>query len=167
MNVKAIDWITNYNGFIGSLTKATADAWADVIRINIPGVLASEVDAAVASLCNEDRPPNAPKPNARTIINRIREMRYSTDDGIKPTRNHVRYYDAAGDYVPTTMAELKGFLNRRPDPETAWDLICTPLDNDQCKELRRHCDRNGIAYTVFRPQTSIAETLTKQMKVTA
>jgi len=164
--IKAIDWITNYNGFIGTLTKPVADAWAMVIRENVPGVLASEVDAAVASLCNEERAPNAPKPNARTIIGRIKAMRY-TVDGIRPTSNHVTYYDGAGEYQSTTMAELKGYLNRRPPADVAWDVICTPMDNDQCKELRRYCDNNGIVYEVFKPDVNIAEKLTTQMKVAA
>jgi len=164
--IKPIDWITNYNGFIGPPTKPVADSWARVIRENVPGVLASEVDAAVASLCNEERAPNAPKPNARTIIGRIKAMRY-TVDGIRPTSNHVTYYDGAGEYQSTTMAELKGYLNKRPPADVAWDVICTPMDNDQCKELRRYCDNNGIAYEVFKPDVNIAEKLTTQMKVTA
>jgi len=166
MSVRCIDWIENYNGFIGTLNGATASAWLNVIQANLVDVKQHEIDAAVASLCNEERAPNAPKPNARTIIGRIKAMRY-TVDGIRPTSNHVTYYDGAGEYQSTTMAELKGYLNRRPPADVAWDVICTPMDNEQCKELRRYCDNNGIAYEVFKPDVNIAEKLTTQMKVAA
>jgi hypothetical protein len=39
------------------------------------------------------------------------------------------------------------------------------MDNDQCKELRHYCDKNGIAYGAFKPDTNYAEKLTAQMKV--
>jgi len=152
MSIQSIDWVTNYNGFIGTLTKSTAEAWAAVIRQNLGNVSAKEVDDAVAQLCAEDRPYNAPKPNAKTIIYKIREARsYKYNHGHKPTSNYVSYVDGGNQAKNTTMAELKGFLRRRPDPNEAWDIICTPLDTDQCKELHRFADDNGVSYERFVP----------------
>jgi hypothetical protein len=152
MSVQSIDWVTNYNGFIGTLNKSTADAWAAVIRQNLANVTAKEVDDAVAQLCAEDRPPNATKPNAKSIIYKIKEARgFRYNQGHKPTPNHVIYIDGGNNLTHTTMAELKGFLRRRPDPVEAWDIICTPLDADQCKELHRYADEHNIAYERFVP----------------
>ena len=150
--IRSIDWITNYNGFIGTLTKATADAWATVIRENVPNVKAKEVDDAVALLCSQERAPNAARPNAQTIIAKIKELRgYKFNQGHKPTPNNVRYVDGSGRLMQTTMADLKGFLQRRPPAEEAWDIICTPMDSDQCKELHRFADDHNIAYQRFNP----------------
>jgi hypothetical protein len=152
MSIQSIDWVTNYNGFIGTLAKSTADAWAVVIRENLPNVKAGEVNDAVAALCSEQRGFNAPKPNALSIIHKIKEQRgYRYNHGHKPTSNHVSYIDGNNQAKHTTMAELKGFLKRKPDPNEAWDIICTPLDTDQCKELHRFADDNGVVYERFVP----------------
>lgn len=164
--IKAIDWVTNYNGFIGTLSRPMADAWANVIRENVKGVVVSEVDAAVASLCQEQRGSNSPKPNALTIIRRIYDIRNEKSNGaFKATPNEVKYYDEAMELRQTTMAELKQFLNRRPPGDEAWDIICTPLNTDQCRELHRYCDNNGIAYNRFVPDMSYLDNLAEKISV--
>jgi hypothetical protein len=152
MNIQAIDWVTNYNGFIGSLSNSMASNWLEVIQANLSNVKQQEIDDAVASLCTEQRPFNSAKPNALSIISKIKEMRgYRMNQGFRPTSNYVSYIDGNNKMMHTTMAELKSFLRRRPDPVEAWDIICTPLEADQCKELHRYADEHNIHYERFAP----------------
>lgn len=53
------------------------------------------------------------------------------------------------EYGTVEMADLKRMLNSSPPPDVAWEIICTPADSDQCKELQQYCDTHGIAYQRF------------------
>jgi hypothetical protein len=102
----------------------------------------TEINQAVAKLCSEWS--NEGTPNIHHIADEIRAMR---DDGRIPlTPNRVMYYSADRRMMETTMQELKGFLNARPGPVDAWEIICTPMTPDQCRELERYCIDHRIEY---------------------
>lgn len=165
MSIKAIDWVTNWSGFIGYLSGAQASAWLEVISANVEGVRQSEIDNAVAKICSVPRNKEDAKPDVRTIIKTINAMRGNSPGymaQVVKTPNTVSYYDSAGHYCKTTMSDLKQFLNRRPPTDEAWEIICTPLNFDQCRELQTYCDNNRIGYARFVP--NIEETISAVSK---
>jgi hypothetical protein len=127
-----------------------AQAQADGITIALFDSLRAtdiEINEAVAKICSEWS--NEGTPNIHHIADEIRALR---NNGRTPlTANGVSYYAADGQVVQTTMRDLKSFLNARPEPEQAWDLICTPLKPDQCRELEAYCIANNIAYERYSP----------------
>ena len=140
--VRVMDWIANYRGFIGRLTDTEASDWLQAIQNNIPNVRQEELDRAVAALCGMERPTHAAKPGAWQIIQRIK-----ADRGQRSTTPNTVTTASASGTGYTTMQDLKASLSRKPDPEAAWDLICTPADSNQCAELRQYADQHGIQYT--------------------
>lgn len=154
MSIKAIDWVTNWNGFIGNLSGARASAWLEVINANIYDLRQSEIDNAVARICQLKRDKGDPEPNVRTIMSYIRSGRGMSNAHGYETPNNVAYYDSAGQMCQITMAELKQMLNRRPPPDEAWEIICTPLMTEQCRELEEYAKRSNIAFERLKPNTN-------------
>lgn len=142
-------WSYNYIARFRPLSKAQTDA-IEVALSQSMKATTLEIDVAVARLCGGWRGDNAP--GIMDIAGAIRDLRGLSDDIQTP--NAVSYYDGTQQRVFTTMSELKGFLNQRPPPDDAWDIICTPIMTDQCRELQRHCDKRGIEYKRFIPDVN-------------
>lgn len=146
--VKSINWVQNYRGFIGALSDKDADNWANVIRTNIPGLKAHEVDNAVASIC-ADWQGGSNKPNAMSIIKRITEQRRLQQTDV-PCDSVASYYNHAEEPPVLShrlMSDLMIDLEYAADnPAEAWSIICLPLDVVQCHALKAHADKKGIKY---------------------
>ena len=160
--IKVIDWIKNYRGFIGPLNDNTASDWLEAIQSNIPRLTQRELDEAVAVICGKERDARSAKPGAYEIMREIMAMRGTS--GIQ-TPNNVKYYDGNMVLHKTTMAELKALLNRRPHPEEAWEIICTPLMVEQCRELERYSVDHGIDYDKFVPKVDLVRQLANKLSV--
>jgi hypothetical protein len=155
--IKVINWLDNWRGFIGPLSDKEAENWRSVIVENCRPTTA-EVDRAVASLCADDADGKKTKPNAKSIIQRIREHRQQGDMSMMascpPIANICDSNGGDIQYYRKSMADLKRELGECNDPEAAWDIICEPMNVEQCKALRQFADSHGIAYTRFIPQNT-------------
>jgi hypothetical protein len=146
-------WSKNYTARFGNMPTYRAEA-IELALYDAMKAPVEEINAAVASLCQSWNQEN--HPGIRDIAATIHSMR--GDNGIQ-TPNRVVFYPEALRHdtiaAETTMQELKELLKCRPGPVQVWNLICTPLDTAQCRELQRFCDSSNIPYERFVPDTPI------------
>ena len=145
-------WTMNYAARFRPLAQAQADGMLMALFDSLKADDA-EINQAVANLCSKWSQDN--HPNINDIAREIRSMR---GDECNRTPNAVKY-TKGGAILNTTMVELKSYLNGRPDPDTAWDIICAPLDPNQCAELRAYADQRRVAYNRYIPGRPITETV--------
>lgn len=156
MKVKPINWISNYRGFLGTLSDSEAERWKEVIRENVPGVTTTEVDYAMAAICSDYRAERGSvKPNAMVLIDTIMRLRNSHSAGQTIDENAnalVVVYDGPKVwYKERPMFELRRELARCADPVEAWNIICAPLKFEHCKALHEFADKEGIEYQRYQP----------------
>ena len=148
----ATPWTKNYAARFRPLAQAQADGMLMALFDSLKAD-DMEINQAVASLCSKWSQDN--HPNINDIAREIRSLR--GDSGSK-TPNSVNTWKV-GKMYRTTMVELKSHLNGRPPPETTWDIICCPLDPEQCKELQAYADQRRIAYSKYVPGRPATETV--------
>lgn len=165
MNVRPIDWVQNYRGFIGPLSDKDADNWANVIRTNVANLKAHEVNNAMAAICADWQGGNN-RPNAMTVIQRIKQQRnYAMGDVYcDPVAKFYDYTHEPPKLIYKPMTDLMMDLEYASDPVEAWSIICAPLDVVQCNALRAHAKAKGIKYERTKPQLERAfQQLTERM----
>lgn len=143
-------WHANYAARFKPMAKAQIDA-IEIALHESENATREEIDQAVASLCTSWNMDGTP--NITHISTAIRSIR-GTAGRIK-TPNRVTFYDGEQNQFETTMVDLKRRLYSRPTPVEAWNIICTPINSDQCAELKEFAEAKGIEYKRFVP--NIAE----------
>lgn len=149
-SIKVINWLDNYRGFIGHLSDTEASNWKTVIKNNLDGVTQQEVDSAVAVLCERKQSNPTLRFTAKSIIDQIKDSRYVRQNGYTPSMAYCTVKEGDG-WVRVEVAELKKRLNVEASPERAWNIICSPLENEACRILHAYADNHNILYARFTP----------------
>lgn len=147
------------------LTPEKRERWVQEIKAKIPSVSGNEpliVDALRSQAASFKRRSTKTRPDLEDLIQIIRAHRNEPSaTGMISTTNEVtptpKVYAEDGSYrgfgpvSRTTMSDLKFMLDRRPPPDAAWGIICTPMMVEQCRELEAYCRQRNIAFNKFNP----------------
>lgn len=147
MNIKPIDWKTNYRAVFGDLSAPRMEAWEKFLFANVRGTSSSEIDDAVACLCatwtRTDERPDV-KDISRTIwqIRDGRAVGVADPPFVVLETREIPEDDprrASGQRTETirTLVHFSEFQRRLrvANPEERWDIVCTPAEARNCDKL--------------------------------
>lgn len=150
------EWVRLYKFYFKyAPSDEDSQTWATEIRSAIRNLAPGEVSNAIRSL--GDRYTSAgckiKEPAGAEIIAEVRRIRRG-ESSFVTTPNGVYFY-VGGQQHQTTMLDLKKILQRKPDPVEAWNIICTPMCIEQCRELQQFADYNGVPYERYQGASQI------------